>query len=110
MLKFQNTAKVGDIIKSYDFQPMEGREDMFMTGRVIAKGPVKHPVHGFTLFEGYTIEILGGDQRTSKTRKGDTGYVPFEVDIMEYDERVTVVATEEEIEMVIAHENEEVMH
>jgi len=110
MLKFENTAKIGDIIKAYDFQPMEDRPEVFMTGRVIAKGPIKHPVHGFTMFEGYTIEVLGGDEKTRESRKGDTGYVPFEVDFMEYDNRVQVVVTEEEVEMVKAYYNEEVMH
>ena len=110
MLKFAEFAKVGDIIKAYDFKPMEGRPDCFMTGRVIAKGPIKHPEHGFTLFHGYTIEILGADEDSIEQRKGDTGYVPFEVDFMEYDNRIEMVATAEEVEMLIAHETEEAFH
>lgn len=109
MLKFAEFAKVGDIIKAYDFKPMADRPDFFMSGRVIAKGPIKHPEHGFTLFHGYTIEVLGTDEGSTE-RKGDIGYVPFEVDFMEYDERVSIVATAEEVEMLIAHETEEAFH
>ena len=100
MLKFESLANIGDIIKGFDFKPMEGRPDMFMTGKVIAKGPIKHPEYGMTMFHGYTIEIIGTDE-DSKERIGDVGYIPFEVDFMEYDERVSIVATAEEFAMVM---------
>ncbi len=97
MLKFAELANIGDVIRAYDFKPMEGRPVMYMTGRVIAKGPVKHPEYGVVMFHGYTIEIIDSDE-DSKERIGDTGYVPFEVDFMEYDDRVKVVATADDMD------------
>jgi hypothetical protein len=38
MLKFENTAEVGDTVKCFDFQPMEGREQKFCIGTVVEKG------------------------------------------------------------------------
>jgi hypothetical protein len=90
MLKFESIANVGDVIKAFDFEPMPGRPDRFISGVVIDKGPIKHPQHDVTMFDGYTIEILETD-KGSQTRKGEIGYVPFEVSFMEYDERVTVI-------------------
>ena len=56
------------------------------------KGMIKHPVHGFEMYAGYTIEITEDSGKTTGGRVGDVGYVPFETDFMEYDERVEVVA------------------
>lgn len=86
MLKFAETAQVGDKIRAFDFQPIPGRDDHFIIGTVIAKGPINHPVEGFYMFDGYTIEITGADSETD-SRIGDTGYVPFE-SMMDYDGRV----------------------
>lgn len=89
MLKFAETAQVGDVIKAFDFQPMPGRDDHFIVGRVVAKGEIHHPVEGFYLCDGYTIEITGAD-REDDSRIGDTGYVPFET-TFDYDGRVIVL-------------------
>jgi len=91
MLKFENTAQIGDIIKAYDFEPMEGRPDMFMVGKVIDKGMIKHPVYDVDMYMGYTIEITDKSKGNSYV-ECETAYVPFEVDFMEYDERVTLVS------------------
>jgi hypothetical protein len=92
MLKFAETAQIGDVIKAFDFKPMEGREDSFLIGKVIAKGPIKRfePEldREIYLCDGYTIEIT---ECSDNVRTGDTGYVPFQVSMMEYDERVQVV-------------------
>ena len=105
VLKFENLANVGDIIKAYDFMPVSDRPDMFMTGRVIEKGMVKHPVHGYEMFAGYTVEIIGqGEENNYEI--GEIGYVPFEVSMIEYDKRVELVATKADLEM-IAEEYEE---
>jgi hypothetical protein len=34
MLKFENIAKVGDVIRAYDFAPCAGRDDAFIEGVV----------------------------------------------------------------------------
>ena len=90
MLKFAETAQVGDKILAYDFEPMFTRDDRFIIGTVVAKGPI----HAFVadlgrevyLYDGYTIEITGASRETD-SRIGDTGYVPFET-MMDYDGRV----------------------
>lgn len=106
MLKFESLANIGDVIKAFDFKPMEGRPDMFMTGVITDKGPiyVKRDFGDGVLREayhcdGYTVKIIGSDA-DSKERIGDVGYIPFEVDFMEYDERIEMVATAAELEMI----------
>ena len=86
MFKHEATAQVGDVIRSYDFRG----QDAHIEGTVIAKGWIKHPVHGFDMYKGYTIQIEK-DTLGKGSRVGDLGYVPFETDFMEYDERVELV-------------------
>ena len=88
MLKFESLATVGQTIKSYDFI---GMTDRYIVGKVIDKGMIKHPVHGFEMYAGYTIEITEDSGKTDGGRVGDIGYVPFETSMMEYDERVELV-------------------
>lgn len=90
MMKFENTAQIGDTIKAFDFQPMEGRSDRFIIGRVVEKGTIYHPQFGVPMYKGYTIEITDA-AREDDPRIGDVGYVPFEVAFMEYDNRVEVI-------------------
>ena len=88
MSKSANIAKVGQIIRSYDFKPMHGRPDCFVEGRVL----------GFTNKTGYdSIEIrVLVDQFDGKrfeemgrgSRVGEIIYVPIEVSMMEYPGRV----------------------
>lgn len=113
MLKFENTANIGDIIKAYDFMPMSDRPDTFLAGRVIEKGACYKELEDgrkVYLCDGYTVEVLGGDEKSRRHRKGQTMFVPFEMDFMEFDERVSVIISSEEVEMLRAYENEEVFH
>jgi hypothetical protein len=100
MLKFENLANVGDMIKAFDFKPMADRPDYFLTGIVLDKGMIKHPVHGFDMYMAYTVKIVGQGE-DNQYEIGEIAYVPFETDFMEYDERVQLVATKEEVEMVM---------
>ena len=86
MLKHEATANIGDTIRSYDFRGMEEH----IEGVVVDKGWIKHPVHGFDMYKGYTIRIEK-DTLGKGSRVGDLGYVPFETDFMEYDTRVELV-------------------
>ena len=86
MLKHEATANIGDTIRSYDFRGMPEH----IEGTVIAKGWIKHPVHGFDMYKGYTIRIEK-DTLGDGNRVGDEGYVPFETDFMEYDTRIELV-------------------
>lgn len=89
MLKFENTAQIGDMIRAYDFEPIEGREEHYVTGRVIAKGPIFTPVgidgEERYVCEGYTIVT---QYDTGGTREGFNVYVPFEMGMTDFDGRV----------------------
>jgi Mg2+/Co2+ transporter CorB len=91
MMKFENTANINDTIKAFDFKPMPDRPDSFIVGKVIEKGDVIHPEFNVVMFKGYTIEITESSNKND-SRIGDIGYVPFEVDFLEYDERVQLVS------------------
>lgn len=98
MLKFAETANVGDVIKAYDFQPMEGRPECYLIGKVISKGRCYQEIEGsrYYLCDGYDVEIIDSDL-DSLERVGTKAIVPFEVDFLEWDGRVAVVATAEEM-------------
>lgn len=105
MLKFENTAEVGDVIKAFDFKPMSDREDSFLTGVVTAKGPIYQDFEGRKVYvcEGYTVNVLYSEttnEEYDKKRIGTEMFVPFEMDFMEYDGRVTKFASKEEYEAV----------
>jgi len=106
MLKFESTAQVGDMIKAMDFRPMADVPDMWLTGVVVEKGPIyRGHLDGDELVkvyycDGYTVKIVGGCSKT-RDRIGDLGYIPFEVSITDFDERVSVVATAEEVQRVL---------
>lgn len=99
MLKFESIANVGDKIKAFDFQPMEGRDDNYLVGRVIAKGPIygkpfPEMEREVYLCDGYTVYVIdsstGSDEFDMK-RIGTEMIVPFEMDFMDFDDRVSVV-------------------
>ena len=85
MLKYQNLANVGDVIRAYDFM---GNREAFIQGRVIAKGAVRNEDGAYMLFDGYTINIE--KDGAGFGREGDIGYIPFETS-MDYDDRVELV-------------------
>lgn len=104
---FENIAVVGDVIKAFDFLPMKDRDDMFMFGKVIAKGEVRNPHNGIYMFDGYTIEILGTDKNT-RDRIGDIGYVPY-CTMLDFADRITLKMTAADYEAFVNHlEAEEV--
>ena len=86
MLKFEALANIGDTIRSYDFRG----DDAHIEGTVVAKGWIKHPTYGTDMYKGYTIRIEK-DTLGNGSRVGDEGYVPFETDFMEYDDRIVLV-------------------
>ena len=89
MLKFENTAEVGDMIRALDFEPMPDRPDQYVTGRVIAKGPIYTPVgidgEERYICEGYTIVC---QYDTDGRREGFNVYVPYEMGMTDFDGRV----------------------
>ena len=89
MLKHENKAVKGDIIRAYDFAPMVGRGDCYVEGKVIDAN-CNEPG-----YKCYKIEITAdkfdGDVETEMIRGNRIAsqmYVPYEVSFMEYDFRV----------------------
>lgn len=79
MLKYQNLAKVGDVIRAYDFM---GNREAYIEGTIIDKGWMPNGALG------YTIQIEKDGVQDSFEREGDVGYVAFETGFLEYDQRV----------------------
>jgi len=89
MLKHENKAVKGDIIRAYDFAPMAGRGDCYVEGKVIDAN-CNEPG-----YKCYKIEITAdkfdADVETEQNRDNRIGaqmYVPYEVSFHEYDFRV----------------------
>ena len=84
-MKYQALANIGDTIRAYDFM---GNKEAFIEGVIVDKGIIKHPVHGYEMYDGYTINITfdgaGWD------REGDQGYIAFETSL-DYDGRVELM-------------------
>ena len=85
MLKNARLATVGDVIRSYDFKPMVGREDCFVEGEVIERANTEHGYAAFKI--RVTKEVFGGEKVTDHL-VGKFVYVPHEVSFMEYDGRI----------------------
>ena len=86
MLKFAKIAKVGEVIRAYDFKPMVGREDCFVEG-VVTRIEKK----GYDCFViQVTKDVFGGEvqPKGEHSRVGHEVSVPFQVSFMEYDARV----------------------
>ena len=83
-------VKVGDIIRSYDFKPMVGRDDCFVEGEVIDSHNTEQG------FQAYKIRVtrdhFGNDSDTreagSGSRVGHEIYVPWRVSFMEFQGRI----------------------
>ena len=76
-------VKTGDVIRSYDFKPMVGREDCFVEG----------VVERMTNEQGYdaykiTVTKDSWSDAEDKGRVGKIVYVPVQVSFMEYAGRV----------------------
>ena len=90
MLKYENTAEIGDVIKAFDVQPMPGRGNCYITGKVLEKGIVKQ-------YAAYQSEVTGQmrDGTPTDRQVGEIMFVPFETSMEDrfpgYDNRVTKV-------------------
>ena len=89
MMKFENIAKVGDVIRAYDFKPCRGREDAYIEG-VVEK--VNNTEMGFKAYKvTVTADKFNGEVETVEfegNRVGKIFFVPYEVSFMEYDSRI----------------------
>lgn len=78
-LKYSNKFKKGDVIRSYDFIPMPGREPSYIEGKVLDPD---FEIRGAAV---YKIKIT---KDTHGTRVGDTGFCPHEVSLTEWNGRL----------------------
>jgi hypothetical protein len=88
MLKFENIAKVGDIIRAYDFKPCAGRDDAFIEGIVIDANSNESG------FNSYKVTVIVDKFKKYETkasprnRVGRIVFVPHQTSFMEFDFRV----------------------
>ena len=88
MLKFENIAKVGDVIRAYDFKPCAGRDDAFIDGIVI---DANNSEQGFKAFKVKVTadKFLKFETKASKNNRiGLEMFVPFETSFSEFDFRI----------------------
>lgn len=85
MLKFEHIT-VGTTIRSYDFEPMEGREDRFVEGTVIA-----HDVLDGASMLVIDCSVDSAFPDPDYSRVGSEVFVPMEMSMFEYDGRVVEI-------------------
>jgi hypothetical protein len=85
MLKNARLAVVGDVIRSYDFKPMVGREDCFVEGEVV---DARNTEHGFDAFKILVSKEVFSGEKVTDNLVGNFVYVPHQVSFMEYDGRI----------------------
>lgn len=80
---FKMIVNVRDVIRSYDFKPMVGREDCFVEGEVIALTDEQG-------YDAYKIRVTkdSWSDAECKGRVGKIVFVPARVSFMEYAGRV----------------------
>ena len=79
-LNFENTAEIGDVVRSWDFKPMEDRGDCFIEGIVVGKDDMMFEiVVQKRVFDGDVVDVTPGEAvRTA-----------FKVLLMEWEDRIT---------------------
>jgi len=84
MRKNSFVVNVGDVIRSYDFKPMVGREDCFVEGMVIEQDPHEVP------YDCWKIRVTkdSWSDAEDKGRFGKIVFVPKQVSFSEYPGRV----------------------
>ena len=83
MLKFEG-LEIGTVIKAFDHRPMEGRDDLFIKGKIVG---ISEPV-----FKCYELEVTEDTCfPESHTRVGQTILVPMGT-LFDFDERISEVA------------------
>ncbi len=88
MLKFEGIAKVGDMIRAYDFKPCAGRDDAFIEGVVIDTNSYESG------FSSYKIKVTVDKfkkyetKATARNRVEQIAFVPHQTSFSEFDFRV----------------------
>ena len=83
-------VQVKDIIRSYDFKPMIGREDCYVEGEVLERNVVAEC--GYNAYKiRVTKDVFDGKEFTERRngcRVGEIVFVPWAVSFQEYQGRV----------------------
>jgi len=89
MLKFEDKVEICQRVRAFDFQPMKGREDCYIEGRVTGIS-IDNGVKAFVVrcSKDSWDELDGGGKFS---RVGHAVLVPMEVAFMEYDNRIVVL-------------------
>ena len=85
--KFQGKFKQGDMIKAYDHQPMQGRDEKFVVGKVVAVDKESKTQPGAM---GYHVKVEQDTLFDKNSREGKIVFVPYEVG-MDYDDRISMM-------------------
>jgi hypothetical protein len=74
----------GDVIRAYDFKPMQGREDCFIEGEVLDSGDISQG------YQAYRIRVTRDSWSDSedKGRVGIEMFVPWRVSFNDFQGRV----------------------
>lgn len=88
MMKFENLAQVGDRIKAFDFQPMRDDEGVWVKGEVVKRHEFGE-MHKETLIPFSCYIVKCEESSDNQYKVGEEVFVPYEIDFMEYEERVT---------------------
>ena len=91
MNNFENTAEIGDMIKSIDFKPMADRPTSFIVGKVVEKGITANGFAGFTV--QVTKRVWGGEEIEADggLSTKDVIMTPFEMFFGDFDNRITKI-------------------
>lgn len=93
MMKFEGVAKVGDIIRAYDFRPCAGRDDAFIEG-VVENANCTEP--GFKCYKvTVTVDkfVKYETKPNKNNRVGKIVFVPHGTSFFDFDFRVINLTT-----------------
>ena len=78
-------VKPGDVIRAYDFKPMQGREDCFIEGLVL---DTNNTENGYQAYKIRVVRDSWSDDLISSGRVGAEVFVPWRVSFSEFQGRV----------------------
>lgn len=87
MLHFEGRFQVGDVIKAYDFEPLEGRPEIYVIGKIKKIGRCQHGYEAFFIECSFDSGV--DDQLSEYSRVSETILVPVGVR-RDYDNRVSI--------------------
>jgi len=89
MLKFAKVAKVGDVIRAYDFKPCANRDDAYLEG--VVEDANNHEM-GYAAYKvTVTADKFNGGVEIRKLKQNRVGrifFVPHQVSFMEFNSRI----------------------